>query len=385
MNQVVRVRIGDVIDRAGGKPRSDEGLPVYSVTKHEGFVPSAEYFKKQVFSRNTSGYTVVRQGQFAYATIHLDEGSIGYAPEDCVVSPMYTAFAIDERLVDRRYFYRLVKSPDMIARYGTLGNGTVHRRRSISLERFADLSIALPPLDEQRRIAAILDKADALRQKRKRSIALLDSLVEAVVNDAFCDEPVTMTLGDVFAFQGGLQLSASRQRLPVEAPYLRVANVHRDRLELAEIKTMGMTQAEFERTALRPGDVLFVEGHGNADEIGRCAVWDGSIPNCSHQNHLIRARPKSHQVDPVVMSRWLNSLTGREHLLRRGKTTSGLNTISVSDVSETPIPSLSAKASFRLRARLDAFQGHKSVMQSQLSQMDAVFTSLQLRAFAGEL
>lgn len=61
-------------------------MPVYSVTKHAGFVPSLEFFKKQVFSRDVTGYKVVAPGDFAYATIHLDEGSIGIAPERGLIS-----------------------------------------------------------------------------------------------------------------------------------------------------------------------------------------------------------------------------------------------------------------------------------------------------------
>ncbi len=48
------------------------------MTKHRGFVRSDEYFSKSVYSENTENYKVVRRGQFAYATIHLDEGSIDY-------------------------------------------------------------------------------------------------------------------------------------------------------------------------------------------------------------------------------------------------------------------------------------------------------------------
>ncbi len=83
-------------------------LPVYSVTKHDGFVPSVEYFKKQVFSRDLSSYRVVEPGQFAYATIHLDEGSIGIAPERCLISPMYTVFTHDAARVHPDYLLGLL-------------------------------------------------------------------------------------------------------------------------------------------------------------------------------------------------------------------------------------------------------------------------------------
>ena len=85
---------------------------------------------------------------------------------------------------------------------------------------------------------------------------------------------------------------------------------------------------------LLPGDLLIVEGHGSAAEIGRAAVWDGQIQTCVHQNHLIRARPDRTLLEPAFAAAYLNSSSGRQHLLRRGKTTSGLNTITTSDVKD---------------------------------------------------
>ena len=67
------VPLGEVIRPSGSRANGSEAYPVYSVTKHAGFVPSLEYFKKQVFSRDKSGYRVVKPGDFAYATIHLDD------------------------------------------------------------------------------------------------------------------------------------------------------------------------------------------------------------------------------------------------------------------------------------------------------------------------
>ena len=66
----------DIASDVSARNRSRDEIPVLSVTKYDGFVPSEEYFKKKVFSADTENYKIVRKGQFAYATIHLDEGSI---------------------------------------------------------------------------------------------------------------------------------------------------------------------------------------------------------------------------------------------------------------------------------------------------------------------
>ena len=263
--------------------------------------------------------------------------------------------------------------------------------KHVNRGEFLDTRIPLPALEEQRRIAAILDQADALLAMRREALANLDDLTRSIFLDMFGDPSTDMpdwgvsTVGALADVQGGLQFSSGRKVNPIEVPYMRVANVHRERLDLTEIKTLRATEREINRTRLQAGDLLVVEGHGNPDEIGRGALWDGSIAECVHQNHLIRARFNRQFILPVYASAFINSPWGRRHLLRAGKTTSGLNTISVSDVRSTPIatPPMHLQESF-----VERLEGIKSLRISEergLAQGLAFFASLQSRAFAGSL
>ncbi|MGZ3689636.1 MAG: restriction endonuclease subunit S, partial [Bdellovibrionota bacterium] len=76
----------------------------------------------------------------------------------------------------------------------------------------------------------------------------------------------------------------------------------RDRLDLTELKSIRVTPQEAERVLLRKGDILVVEGHGNPAELGRCAVWTGAVPDCLHQNHLIRVRIASNALCPEFVA-----------------------------------------------------------------------------------
>ena len=192
-------------------------------------------------------------------------------------------------------------------------------------------------------------------------------------------------LGSVAEVQGGLQVTTARKDLPLEAPYLRVANVYRGSLDLREIKMIRVTASELSRTLLKWEDLLIVEGHGNPNEIGRSALWTGEVPGCVHQNHIIRARFNSSKILPAFGCEYLNSPGGRQHLLRAGKTTTGLNTISVSNVRGTPIaiPPLQQQKAFV--RRIQSIEQLKATHRSALARLDELFVSLQHRAFRGEL
>jgi len=183
----------------------------------------------------------------------------------------------------------------------------------------------------------------------------------------------TATLGDCGEIQGGLQVTSKRQPLPLSRPYLRVANVHRGRLDLTEIKAICVTQAEADRTRLQPGDLLFVEGHANPHEVGRVAVWDGSVPDCVHQNHLIRVRLDPSVLLPAFAVAWFNSPAGASHFRRAGKTTSGLNTISANTVRSAPtlLPPLDEQR--RIAAMLD----HADALCAKRRKMMSDLTSLE--------
>jgi type I restriction enzyme S subunit len=169
------VEIGKVAHEVSALNSNDDGLPVLSCTKYDGLVDSLKYFDKQVFSHDTSKYKMVRRGQFAYATNHIEEGSIGY--QDLVpaglVSPIYTVFQADAEKIDDGYFYKLLKTEKMRQIFAAQTNASVDRRGSLRWKEFARIHIPLPPLDEQQEISAVLDEA-------KREVALLQTQQEAL-------------------------------------------------------------------------------------------------------------------------------------------------------------------------------------------------------------
>ena len=187
---------------------------------------------------------------------------------------------------------------------------------------------------------------------------------------------------------GGLTKNQKRHALPRKAKYLRVANVYSNRLELDEIMEIGVTEDELRKTRLVAGDILFVEGNGSIEHIGRAAIWDGSRPEITHQNHLIRFSPNG-----LLSSRFalyfMMSPLGRKRITAQASSTSGLHTLSISKVKNLVIPVCSpaeqAEIVRILDARLEAAEILRADVDASLARAGALRQSILKKAFAGQL
>jgi type I restriction enzyme S subunit len=101
-------------------------------------------------------------------------------------------------------------------------------------------------------------------------------------------------LGELFDISAGKTMSAAARAGTNKIPFLRTSNVFWDRLDLSSLDEMSVPQHELPEKLLEPGDLLVCEG----GEIGRAAIWDGSVERITFQNHLHRLRPKRDDVEP---------------------------------------------------------------------------------------
>ena len=156
-----KLRIHDIAKEIVLKNRGGKDLTVLSCTKYDGLVPSLEYFGRQVFGSDTSTYKIVPLDHFAYATNHIEEGSIGYQSrfEEALISPMYTVFKTNSEVYDD-YLLKLLKSHQFIHEYRRRMEGSIDRRGGLRWDEFSKIIIDLPELEEQKAIASLLNKAE---------------------------------------------------------------------------------------------------------------------------------------------------------------------------------------------------------------------------------
>ena len=136
----------------------------------------------------------------------------------------------------------------------------------------------------------------------------------------------------------GLTKNSQRPTFEIKMPYLRVANVFFDYIDLDDVQMIGVQEDEIKKTLLKKGDVLFVEGNGSPEQIGRVAVWAGQSEPMLHQNHIIKARPDERKVLPRYCMYFFMTQAGRDQILNSAKTTSGLYTLSLSKISGFMLP-----------------------------------------------
>ena len=255
----------------------------------------------------------------------------------------------------------------------------------------AKIRIPLPPLSEQKRIAEILDRAEALRAKRRAALALLDELTQSIFLDMFGD-PVSnpkgwddsMTLADVASIGSGIT-KGRRTTDPVRTvPYMAVVNVQDKMLDLSVVKTIEATEKEIERYRLRRNDLLLTEG-GDADKLGRGTLWAEELTECIHQNHIFRVRLETSIVSPLFLNWLVGGPRGKRYFLRQAKQTTGIATINMTQLKSFPmlIPPLNLQDKFS--NRILHLEGMRLAQMRSFVELDQLFASLQHRAFRGEL
>lgn len=153
--------IGKLAREISERNGDGEQHEVLSCSKYDGFVRSLEYFKKQVFSADLSGYKKIWRGDFGFPSNHVEEGSIGLQnlTDVGLVSPIYTVFRFASEKVDADYAFAVLKTGLYRHIFEVSTSASVDRRGSLRWSEFSKLPFPLPSLVEQRAIAEVLRTA----------------------------------------------------------------------------------------------------------------------------------------------------------------------------------------------------------------------------------
>ena len=301
------------------------------------------------------GCTFIEKGDLLIARMPDPLGRACIFPGDAKQSvTVVDVCIVRTKNAKHHWLMHAINSPRFREDVESLQSGSTRKR--ISRKNLAKLKLPIPPLSEQERIVSrieeLLSDLDAgvaslervqLGLQRYKASVLKAACEGRLFGDVeFGDEGLSAgwrwtTVGEIGKISGGLTQNSKRNVLKKKMPYLRVANVYANELRLDDISDIGIEEKEIERALLRDGDLLVVEGNGSADQIGRVAIWNDSISPCLHQNHIIKVRFEPKEVAEYVLY-WLLSEGGREQITKVASSTSGLYTLSLSKVSNLPVP-----------------------------------------------
>lgn len=315
------------------------------------------------------------------------KGSIGQVHiSDGPSWPIDTTYYIDGTSTDAdlRWLYHILKC----LRLDELNKATgiPGLNRNDAYERL----VHLPPVEEQKHIAAVLDQADELRSLRSRALDKLNTLGQAIFHEMFGEE-----LADRF-FQFGnvveeFRYGTSNKSEGDGLPTLRIPNVIGGGINTGDIKRVKVTGTELSRLRLNDGDILFVRTNGNPDYVGRSAVFTqdavsryGEETDWIFASYLIRARI-SDRINPIFTTTFFASPKGRKAIRERAKTSAGQFNINTKGLGSLPFPDISRHDQDRFAEAMVAIDRNSVPMQASAERMDLKFASLQHRAFRGEL
>ena len=267
--------------------------------------------------------------------------------------------------------------------------------KHVNRGEFLATTIPLPPLDKQRRIAGILDAADALRAKRREALAQLDSLLQSTFLDMFGD-PVTNPMGWEVRSLGDLAVKKPNngvfrrnheysESLDSGLPVVWVVELFRgNRIDVSESRRLEATQTEIEKYGLLPGDLLFCRSSLKLDGIAYNNVFLGEPEETLFECHLIRVSPKTDVVNPIFLNLQLRSVPMRALLKSKSKTAT-MTTIDQQALSSVEVVVPPGSLQSRFAAVVESVEQQKASQCAHLAELDTLFTSLQARAFRGDL
>lgn len=299
----------------------------------------------------------------------------------------YSRGSIDERYL----LWFIIANSQKIE---SLGSGATVK--GITLDKLRGLTIPIPhkngkpDLEEQKRIAAILDKADAIRRKRQQALRLTDDFLRSLFLDMFGNPALSpkpkriVTVADAGDVQLGRQRAPKYQTGKWTRPYVRVANVFENRIDTTDVLSMDFDERDFTSYRLRKGDILLNEGQ-STELVGRPAMWRDEIENCCFQNTLVRFTAFERVTHPYyALFVFLHYLWFGKFAQISSKTSSvahlGAGRFSAMPF---PLPDYRDQLAFAEVAE-GTYQSsqRKSLIEKQSQEL---FSSLQQRAFRGEL
>lgn len=291
--------------------------------------------------------------------------------------------------IDRRYLFHYLRQPSMI-QYASSRTAGVNLPR-LSPSTLASFEIPLPPLPEQRRIATILDKAASLRAKRYAAQMQLGALTPSIFLDMFGD-PAKNSQGWERNLLGDLTMLGPQNGLYKPAtdygsgtPILRIDGFYDGEVsDLRMLKRLRASSEEIDLFGLREEDIV-INRVNSREFLGKSALIPALTEPTVFESNMMRIRVDTARISPGYLIQYLQTAFVRSQVHRAAKDAVNQSSINQQDVKqlEVLLPPIELQEQFVKRVR--KIRRVQTCGALALRELDALFASLQHRAFRGQL
>ena len=359
-----------------------------SVDKGAKFIASTERYEcsdapsraRQLVETDDVLVATVRPNLNGVALVNCAHHGMTASTGYCVLRP-------DKDKLDSRFLFHWVKTDVFVRRMVDVATGANYP--AVSDAKVKASKIPLPPLAEQKRIAGILDAADALRARRREALAQLDTLLQSIFLDMFGD-PVTNPMGWTKVRGGELFLVPPKIGTITPATgrgYLvvRVGEIGESRIAFERCGRVEISEKDFAKFRLEPGDTVIARAIGSKNHLGKASFFAGYDEATVIDSHVMRLRPDPVKCDGLWFYSLVSSDRGKLLLQQTGGATAVQFNINAKQASSVQVarPPLDLQHDFA--AIVESVEHQKASQRAHLAELDTLFASLQSRAFRGDL
>lgn len=288
--------------------------------------------------------------------------------------------------LDRGYLAHYLAQPSMIDFAASRATGANLPRLSPTV--LATFAIPLPSLDEQRRIAAILDHTDTLRAKRRQALAHLDSLPQAIFHRMFGDPDdatAAVPFGDIATLSGGRNLVADDSSADSAYRVLKISAVTTGQFRPEESKPLPSDYTPPTTHLVRQGDLLMSRAN-TAELVGAVAYVHSTPDSLALPDKVWRFAWRDPHSSPLFYQALMQTPTIRRRISRLASGTGGsMKNISKAKLDQMPVPHVEICRQQEFARLVCDVKQRRAKTVAAVATHDALFASLQTRAFKGEL
>jgi type I restriction enzyme S subunit len=311
-------------------------------------------------------------------------GKVGFTGVPVAFNQQINALVFDESRVDSRFGFQFCRT--LRATLESMAPATT--LPIVNKRKFSELCIPLPPVPEQKRIAAILDKADAIRRRRQEAARFADTLIPSVFYEMFGDpgtnpkrwpvKPLASICPIAGEYGSGAASTPHRSGLP---RYIRITDIDEDGRLRSSSVAPGCPESEWEKYVLADGDVLFARSGAT---VGKTYLYSSRDGLAVFAGYLIRFRPNPKIMLPVYLYSFTRTVWYNDWVQSKQRVVAQPN-INATQYGELTVPIAPLDLQRAFAARVLEINVLSRTHADQAREADQLFNALVQRAFRGEL